>query len=605
MFPFKMSSARYAPSKQILENNDEQEKGVLNRLILGSKDVAAGNDVEDIKKFAYKLKEQRRKYIDANRAHSLWYKERGSLEMAGEIINERIVLNEDLDLVLKLINKSIAELDAEAELVSQLSPFSPAPSIINSQEGACGGQTDKSMNYHPEVRSSAPIDVDLLGAGIGLNDFDRLCISDEVTNVKKSQDLPLSNLVNSTANPPARNFHNPSRIANPVIDPNLFSMPNRIDMQDRAEFNQFLPNNSGVRPKVQSVQFPAPNNYWKSRSQNHLPNSANVLPSHNSQNENSDYVQEGGMSEVARQYLKLDLLKGQGEKFDGSPYKFWSWYGYINARIVEANLFPIDVLHVLKANTTGPPLRYISHHLDAGVPNPSRVVSDIWATFKKRYGSDSQVSANLRDQLDSISKIEIAHDVEKIDHLFGVCRVIRSNIDRCPSLKIFLLPDGMKKIWEKMPDNFISRWQRSYVEIENSSGCPPSLDDLLNKISFFIDEFSNVNFKKPVAPQRKARVLKTEASSQPPRSEVPSCIYGGHETSEHSTHDCRKFAQLENDAKRRLASKYRLCYRCLGNHLANSCHFDGRCDFCSKNHCTAMHYYGTEENPEYASEENA
>ena len=71
MFPFKMSSARYAASKQILENNDEQEKGVLNRLILGSKDVAAGNDVEDIKKFAYKLKEQRRKYIDANRAHSL------------------------------------------------------------------------------------------------------------------------------------------------------------------------------------------------------------------------------------------------------------------------------------------------------------------------------------------------------------------------------------------------------------------------------------------------------------------------------------------------------------------------------------------------------
>ena len=265
----------------------------------------------------------------------------------------------------------------------------------------------------------------------------------------------------------------------------------------------------------------------------------------------------------------------------------------------------MDILHVLKANTTGPPLRYISYHLDAGVPNPSQVVSDIWTNFKKRYGSDSQVSSNLRDQLDSIAKVENPYDVDKIDHLFGVCRVIRSNIDRCPSLKLFLLPDGMKKIWEKMPDNFISRWQRSYVEIENSSGAPPSLDDLLKKISFFIDEHSNVNFKKPMAPQRRARVFKTAASSQPPESEVPSCIYSGHGSSDHSTHDCRKFAELGNDEKRRLASKYRLCYRCLESHLASNCNFDGRCDICSKKHCTAMHYYQTVDNRVNTTEDNS
>ena len=67
--------------------------------------------------------------------------------------------------------------------------------------------------------------------------------------------------------------------------------------------------------------------------------------------QNLEYANESSMNEVARQYLKIDLLKGQGDKFDGSPQKFWGWYGYINSRIIEAKLHPMDIIHVLKANT--------------------------------------------------------------------------------------------------------------------------------------------------------------------------------------------------------------------------------------------------------------
>ena len=116
----------------------------------------------------------------------------------------------------------------------------------------------------------------------------------------------------------------------------------------------------------------------------------------------------------------------------------------------------MDIIHVLKANTKDNPVWFISNYIDSGITRSAEIVEEIWQTFKKRYGSDFQVFCTLRNLLYNISKIKHPHKGDKIDNLHGLCKVIRSNIERCISLRIYFMPDGMKKFLDKIADKFMT-----------------------------------------------------------------------------------------------------------------------------------------------------
>ena len=93
--------------------------------------------------------------------------------------------------------------------------------------------------------------------------------------------------------------------------------------------------------------------------------------------QNLQYATESWLSESSRHNLKVELLKGLEDKFEGKSSTFCTWYGYINERIIDANIISMDIMYVLKANTRNRPNKLISDYLNAGVTNPSHINADM------------------------------------------------------------------------------------------------------------------------------------------------------------------------------------------------------------------------------------
>ena len=107
-----------APSRAILERNEEHYKSVLRQALIGSKDVQNCGDIGKIRDYAYALKNHGRIFIKSSIEYSNWFKKVGSIAMAAEINTERLTLHEDLNTQIKLLNRVIDDLGGD--LVSNI-----------------------------------------------------------------------------------------------------------------------------------------------------------------------------------------------------------------------------------------------------------------------------------------------------------------------------------------------------------------------------------------------------------------------------------------------------------------------------------------------------
>ena len=297
--------------------------------------------------------------------------------------------------------------------------------------------------------------------------------------------------------------------------------------------------------------------------------------------------QQTRLDPVSRRHLQQDLINGVGDsKFNGSPEEYWSWYYQINSKIMEAELSPLDTLFALKANTTGKPRKMICDFLTAALSNPARVLSEVWATLRKRFGSNALISKHLEDRLSSSKPITSPSQTEEIHNLLGLLRVIKANIPNCPNLKYIELQKGMEEIWQKLPSDFQSRYQKQFTMYELHNGVPPPLDHLLQSIENYAEEKSNPAFKRSGG--IKAKVYLTETRNKPEnKSSATFCGY--HQSSAHSIHKCREFRELPYPDRRQAAIDGRMCFNCLGPHRANQCPRTIKCTTCSKHHSVLMH----------------
>ena len=160
----------------------------------------------------------------------------------------------------------------------------------------------------------------------------------------------------------------------------------------------------------------------------------------------------------------------------------------------------------------------------------------------------------------------------------------------CPELAIFNLQHGMRLIWEKLPDNFQTKWRSRYLRHEYETGSPPDFALLIEFLERFVKEVSHPSFvnvnKTPL--YRSVRALVTVNES--PEKAILNCKY--HDSDTHSILDCKAFAKLPFLDRKKFVIDNRLCFICLESHFSDKCPNKShvKCSKCSKSHCSSMHY---------------
>ena len=625
---------RNAPSIMVITSREDVAKSTLKTYMLGVSEILAFNDEKQIRNFISVLKDHHKSYSNASRTLSRWFLKNAALQRSSEIRNERLLLHDDVEECIETLNVKLENLGHDMEsILGELSTIAslkqPIASLADSDECL--------LNNNDTIKN---VETCSVGDEMGLVNFenntrklDQLCLNDvvqpDIDIVKLSDQLPSVK----------------QKISEEQKCPSLTGIPNFIHQSkfghDRKE-GMDVPSRATNEPYLMPPHFvPFSNNHVNGVPDYSDPISREPIAQPHMLHENSSapnpvhnmpYVNETSLDSTARQFLKMEIMKGFRDPFDGTSRKFWAWYGYINARMLEASMGPLDIIHALKANTKGKPNQIISNYIDTGIINPGHVLEEIWSTFKRRYGSNDQVSANLRDEMMKSPKIRSEDEIDSMEELYGLCKLICANAEKCPSLRYYFLPEGMREIWEKMPNSFVKKWQGIYCD-RQERGQMATFNDLLSQMLKFITRHSNPMFNK-VAPPRKTRVLVTDAKfdrstkegklfksystkdenntkdkrfnksysnkdenntktkrfnkSYPAKNEYKvHCYY--HKVDTHSTYSCQTFGRLPYNIKKDLAAEHGLCFKCLRRHRANQCRSNEKCSICKGSHITMMH----------------
>lgn len=135
----------------------------------------------------------------------------------------------------------------------------------------------------------------------------------------------------------------------------------------------------------------------------------------------------------------------------------------------------------------------------------------------------------------------------------------------------------------------------------------PKLSDLLNHIEkrvrsqeLELDANPNPN---PRANNTRANPVDTAARATKSRtyvtqSEERQCIYC---KEDHAIFSCAGFKQLPVEDRINFVKNNRLCYNCLGNHVAFSCQSKSKCRECSRKHHTYLHLSDAPNRSSYAA----
>ena len=225
-----------------------------------------------------------------------------------------------------------------------------------------------------------------------------------------------------------------------TVERNVFcvnpaSIPEIPDQFEHQISDQLLQTQLAVRNRPDNLDLnrsvihdnPTNQNIHRNKAPNYVPNDDRLDP-------------------MSRRILKMDLKKGLDDKYDGNPQNFWSWYHSINTNILDAEANPMDVLFILKANTVKKPREIVENYLSGGITDPSRLLSEIWASLKRRFGSNSVVTNHLLGRLRNFPRIIQPHHIDEMEKLLSLCKVIEVNMSRCPDLKYLELQQGMKEV---------------------------------------------------------------------------------------------------------------------------------------------------------------
>ena len=316
-------------------------------------------------------------------------------------------------------------------------------------------------------------------------------------------------------------------------------------------------------------------------------------------------------SDAASSYiLREQLLSKPSKPFSGIDESFHTWSTILKSRMRCVQLTPFDQIHVLINNTTGTPRAIIEDYMfAAGNYISSNTVDTIWNVLGKRFGSSYLGVQYIERRVNEFPVLRHLEQKQELGRLIDLCRVISSQMINVEELRRYNYSEGMKQLWSKLPQVLQSRWRTYAVNVKtNSGGINPNISvfiGFLERIHAEIsDEFFNsfsVNYgkgpSKVLATDSKDSSLITNISSPTiptnkssfPNSSSHNTTCPLHTNSKHFLKDCVKFSKMSYEERKELVKQHKLCFRCLGPHMAKYCKISSRCEKCARPHITLMH----------------
>ena len=310
-------------------------------------------------------------------------------------------------------------------------------------------------------------------------------------------------------------------------------------------------------------------------------------------------------SDAATVLAKQQLLNQPIAKFSGpgEEFRFRSWRDTITSRLSRLPFEPIEVIDILRTNTTGAALATVNTFHAACGADPDMAVRMIWDALEDRFGSPTRVAAAITRQLQAVPPVRSGTDCgPAVRRLHDACMVALAHSSSCPDLGDMNLPRGQRIVLDKLPEQLISRWRKRGLAFKatHQSAHPPFsvLTDFLGDMATELccESFMPTQKSHAAGPTQKSsaagqahpvsHVLVTgEPKPAPPRfaaAEKGSCSI--HPAATHHLHECHRFRQLPVSDRKAHARDAGRCFRCLGRHLRRTCQSQDRCDSCQSDH---------------------
>ena len=291
-----------------------------------------------------------------------------------------------------------------------------------------------------------------------------------------------------------------------------------------------------------------------------------------------------------RHTIRNDLLKGQGNSFDGKAQFFKQWKDQLTRRLAECEADPMDSINIIIANTAGRPQTMVKQYFSAGSNDPATTLKQIWDTLEQRFGSKEQIAQSINSMITSIRPVKsIVNNINKLEDIVDTCRVASYNMVDNPELQFYNLRSGMQIVLNKLPDVICNRWNSKYYKHREQTGCNPDFFLLLDFLSNQLKEFQLASINSNIVENhnvdtRSHKVLLTNMSDN-----KSMCVY--HQAPGHSIDKCFSFSRLTYEERKCVAIDNKLCFCCLKSHKASECPNKNRikCRICNNSHVTAMH----------------
>ena len=318
---------------------------------------------------------------------------------------------------------------------------------------------------------------------------------------------------------------------------------------------------------------------------------------------------------MSQHLLQQEMVKSSIKKFDGDPVDFWPWSGKINGYMQSVTLSPIQTLQFWENHCTGAPQKLISENLAALGYVTEDDVMDTWNELVDTYGSTHSLSQQLLNKLEAFPLIKGSNQGEQLQRMHKLCKIVLHYLPSCPELQLMNLSSGLRIIRAKLPDSIQIAWRQFGQKHEELNfGQHPHFELFVS----FIKQQARIrmnNHYEIISSDRNpkpSRVLHTNvqsvASSEAHEGKFESpqftnykkpeahegkinsshCIY--HQKPGHDLTECKSFIKLSFMDRKKFAFDNYLCYICLLNHKAANCRRKVKCDICTKQHVTAMHY---------------
>ena len=299
--------------------------------------------------------------------------------------------------------------------------------------------------------------------------------------------------------------------------------------------------------------------------------------------------------------LQQDLLRKNIDPFNGSAISFWPWVGKLQSYVKDVNLTPLQTLHLMQSNTVGVPHEVVTSYLEAVGDVSTKEMHKMWHMLERMFGTPSKIADEILQKIEKFPTISGNNVGDQLNKLFCLCKIVEYHLPRCPELGILNFGRGLIAIRAKLPVFLQNDWRKTGQNYEdNNDGMQPPFKIFAAFIENKARQLSNGNYDTipPVGPiPSRNRVLQTAVSGG--FNNGRHCAI--HENGAHDTAECAYLRDLPYVKRKRKVFELRLCFVCLGKHLAKDCKQNPECVECRARHATAMHHDVYEESMRHSS----